>query len=105
VDQSSDHFLARASFTGDQDGDGGGSDAANSRKQFAHLLRDEQRTKLFFDRLLRPQRGTTPLVFPVTLQFHCGAAHAKNVLHEDRLLRQLGRLAPDHYRPSCFQAK
>ena len=105
MDQTRDDFLACARFARDQNRDGGGGDAPNRREKLAHLLRDEECAELLFDGILRPQRRPPPLVFSISLEFHRCAAHAKNVLHQDRLSWRLRHLARNRDRLAAHRSR
>ncbi len=79
VDRPGEHFLARARFAGDEDGDVGRRNAARDGEDALHLLGEEDGAALAFDGISGPQRGAVALLLAGVLQRERGATEAKNV--------------------------
>jgi hypothetical protein len=64
VNQTGKHLFACAGLAGDEHGNISGCDAAGGVQHAYHFFRCEERTRLIFNRLGRPNRRSFSLGFP-----------------------------------------
>ena len=85
VNQTREHFLARARLAGEQDRDRGRRDAAGRGKQVLHLLGEKQRARFGLDRIRRPKRGSVTILTTQTVECCGGLGDSQHVRDKNRL--------------------